>query len=178
MLLSNMLHRRHNLYIIIRKKQALSSLNLFLISSMKLGFSKHLKAGKSDCFGISREGLIMPKTGSGTFFLPKINDFVVFLGSYYAQNAQNLCFWTFICTCSLDFWIFVLAEMSYEFSYVYLSLWLSICNKGLGLAHYFFLIFSMKLDSHRLRKVMKPYFWNKVLSWSQIVSEVDLKNEL
>ena len=66
-----MLHRRHNQYIIIRIKQALSSLKLFLISSMKLGFSKHLKAGKSDCFGISRGGLIMPKTGSGTFFCQK-----------------------------------------------------------------------------------------------------------
>ena len=136
-----MLHRRHNQYIIIRIKQALSSLKLFLISSMKLGFSKHLKAGKSDCFGISREGLIMPKTGSGTFFCQNISDFVVFVGSYYAQNAQNLYFWTFICICSLDFWTFVLAEMSYEFSYVFLSLCLSICNKGLGTGTLFFSYF-------------------------------------
>lgn len=153
-----MLHRRHNQYIIIRIKQALSSLKLFLISSMKLGFSKHLKAGKSDCFGISRGGLIMPKTGSGTFFcqksmilqflwdhiMPKMPKIFIFelLSAYVHQTFGHLCQQKCLMNLAMFFYPFVFP----------------FATKVSELAHYFFLIFSMKLDSHRLRKVMKPYF--------------------
>ena len=64
----------------------------------------------------------------------------------------------------LTFWTPALAQVSYEFGCVCLSVGLFVCSqyKISKMAYQFFLIFCMKLGSHKIRKTMKPYFWEKV----------------
>ena len=54
-----------------------------------------------------------------------------------------------------------LAKLSYEFGSV--RVFFHLQNKISDLAHQFFMIFCMKLDNPKLRKVSKCNFWKEVL---------------